>query len=123
MFGGSLPHAWPYAAVALYFLDVFAERFGEAVAGAERFFAALGEHPRVTIDRPAAATNVTVLRVSATSAASLPTHLLAHGIAIRPARRESSTGAEFTLHTNETILHRPLAATLDGFVAALAETC
>ncbi len=122
MFGGSLPHAWPFAAVALYFLDGFTERFGEAVAAAERFFAALGEHPRVTIDHRAAATNVTVLRVSGTSAASLPTHLLAHGIAIRPARRESPTGAEFTLHTNETILHRPLAEILDGFVAALAET-
>ena len=121
MFGGSLPHAWPYAAVALYFLDGFAERFGEAVAAAERFFAALREHPRVTIDRPAGATNVTVLRIGGPAAATLPTHLLARGIAIRPVRRESPTGAEFTLHTNETILHRPLAEILDGFVAALAE--
>ncbi len=32
MFGGSLPHAWPYAAVALHFLDGFAERFAEAAA-------------------------------------------------------------------------------------------
>ena len=36
MFGGSLPHAWPYAAVALYFLDGFAERLQQAVAAAER---------------------------------------------------------------------------------------
>jgi threonine aldolase len=122
MFGGSLPHAWPYAAVALYFLDGFAERFAQAVAVAERFFAALSEHPRVTIDRPAGATNVTVLRVSGAAAANLPTHLLAHGIAIRPARRESPTHAEFALHTNESILHRPLAEILDGFVAALAKT-
>ena len=122
MFGGSLPHAWPYAAVALHFLDGFAERFAEAVAAAERFFAALGEHPSITIDRPAAATNVTVLRVGGTTAAALPTRLLAHGIAIRPARQQSPTGAEFALHTNETILHRPLDEILDGFVAALAET-
>jgi threonine aldolase len=122
MFGGSLPHAWPYAAVALYFLDGFAGRFAEAVAAAERFYAALGEHPRMTIDRPAAATNVTVLRIRGARAANLPTHLLARGIAIRPPRRQSPTGAEFTLHTNETILHRPLAEILDSFVAALAET-
>src|SRR5712691_149803 len=122
MFGGSLPHAWPYAAVALHFLDGFAERFAEAVTAAERFFAALAEHPRVTIDRPAAATNVTVLRVRGATAANLPAYLLARGIAIRPPRRESPTGAEFTLHTNETILHLPLAEILDGFVVALAET-
>src|SRR6266446_9087778 len=122
MFGGSLPHAWPYAAVALHFLDGFAERFAEAVAVAGRLFAALAEHPRVTIDRPAGATNVTVLQVSGTTAATLPTYLLAHGIAIRPPRRESPTGAEFTLHTNETILYRPLAEILDGFAAALGDT-
>src|SRR5258708_783910 len=79
MFGGSLPRAWPDAAVALHFLDGFAERFGEAVSSAEQFFAALGENPRVTIDRPAVATNVSVVHVSGAGAAALPMHLLAHG--------------------------------------------
>jgi threonine aldolase len=122
MFGGSLPRAWPHAAVALYFLDGFAERFAEAVTVADRFFAMLGDHPRITIDRSPAATNVTVLWVDGSAAAALPTHLLAHGIAIRPAQRVSQSGAEFTLRTNETILYRPLGEILDGFVAALAKT-
>ena len=33
MFGGSLRQAWPYAAVALHYLDGFGERFGRAVSG------------------------------------------------------------------------------------------
>jgi threonine aldolase len=119
MFGGSLPHAWPYAAVALHFLDGFAERFAEAVAVAERFFAALGEHPRVTIERPAMATNVTILRVNGEDAADLPQRLLARSIAIRAPRHASHHGAEFALHTNETILRRQVGEVLDAFLAAL----
>src|SRR4051794_14075718 len=61
MFGGSLPHAWPCAAVALHFLDGFPERFANAVAASERLLSALAEHPRVAIERGAAATNVAVI--------------------------------------------------------------
>ena len=119
MFGGSLPHAWPYAAVALHFLDGFAERFAQAAAAADEFCIGLRAHRRISIERPAMATNVTILRVSGEDAANLPQRLLAHGIAIRAPRLASRHGAEFALHTNETILRRPAGDLLDAFATAL----
>ena len=119
MFGGGLPHVWPYAAVALHYFDGFTERFAAAAAVFDQLLDALRDHPRVTIARPPNATNVAVLIVSGGDAGALPKRLLGDGIAIRPARRIWAGGAEFALHANETILRRPLAETIRGFVAAL----
>src|SRR5260370_30069858 len=121
MFGGGLPHAWPYAAVALHHLDGFAERFAEAAAVSEKLFEALRGHPRVTVVRPANATNVTLLQVAGEAATALPQRLLDCGITIRPARRTTPDGAEFALHTNETILRRPNDQTIHHILAELRQ--
>jgi threonine aldolase len=121
MFGGGLPHVWPYAAVALHFLDGFAERFAEAAAVFDKLLDALRDHPRARIERPPYATNIALLTVVGENAAALPSRLLAHGIAIRPPRRTLPDRAEFALHANETIRRRPIEETVRGFVAGLDE--
>jgi threonine aldolase len=119
MFGGGLPHVWPYAAVALHYLGGFAERFAEAAAASDKLLNALRDHPQTTVTRSPAATNVTLLQVTGDNTKALPQRLLAHGIGIRPARRILPQGAEFALHTNETILRRPIGETIRGFTEAL----
>jgi threonine aldolase len=119
MFGGSLRQAWPYAAVALHYLDGFGERFERAAAAAETLFHALRRHPGCEVRRPAAATNVTRLRVFGADAESLPERLAARGMAIRSAVHVSREGAEFELFTNETILRRPANEIAKMFVEAV----
>src|SRR5260370_30790890 len=103
MFGGSLRQAWPYAAVALHYLDGFGERLQRAAAAAETLFQALHRQPGCEVRRPPAATNVTRLRVFGADAESLPARLRARGLAIRPALYASPAGAALQLLTHETI--------------------
>jgi threonine aldolase len=119
MFGGGLRQAWPYAAVALHYLDGFGERFGRAVEAADNLFGALRKHRGCDILRSPAATNVTRLRVWGADAAGLPERLLQHGVAIRSPLHASAEGAEFELVTNETILRRPATETIEAFAKAL----
>jgi threonine aldolase len=119
MFGGSLRQAWPFAAVALHYLDGFGERFERAAAASETLFEALRRHPVCAVRRPKTGTNVTRLRVFGANAESLSERLLARGIAIRPALHASPEAAEFELFTNETILRRPADEIAERFIDAL----
>ena len=119
MFGGSLRQAWPYAAMALHYLDGFTERFERAAAAADDLFRALREHDNCELLRPASGTNVTRLRVGGRDAAALPDRLLTLGIAIRPVQNASPERAQFELFTNETILRRPTTEIIASFSKAL----
>ncbi|HEV2100757.1 MAG TPA: aminotransferase class I/II-fold pyridoxal phosphate-dependent enzyme [Stellaceae bacterium] len=123
MFGGGLRQAWPYAAVALHYLDGFEQRFAEAAAAANSLFEALGGAlPKVRIMRSVRSTNVAGLRICGTAATSLAAQLRAHGISIRPPRRATPTEAEYELVTNETILRRPVDQVIAAFVDAIGRS-
>jgi threonine aldolase len=119
LFGGGLRQAWPYAAVALYYLDGFAERFAEAAAMADELHSALNELSGVRVMRSRASTNVSRLVISGGGAASVPERLAARGIRIRPPLSASADGAEFELIVNETIRRRPIARTIGDFSTAI----
>jgi len=120
MFGGGLAQVWPEAAVALYYLDGFGDRFARAVAAAEALFRALSEHPRCRLERRPMGTNVARLHVSGEGAGALPERLAARGIMILPGRLDPARGAVFSLFTNETLLRRPVAEIIDQFMQVLA---
>jgi len=119
MFGGGLRQAWPYAAVALHYLDGFPARFAKAAAAADQLLGALAEHDGVEVLRSPASTNVARLRIRNVGAASLADRLAARGISVRPPLSSSVEAAEFELIANETILYRPIAETIDDFITAI----
>jgi threonine aldolase len=119
MFGGGLRQAWPYAAVALHYLEGFSQRFDEAAATADELFRALEQRLGVEVLRRPASTNVIRLRIRGADAASLAERLAARGISIRPPLAAFAEAAEFELIVNETIRHRPIAETIADFERAI----
>jgi threonine aldolase len=63
MFGGGLPHVWPYAAVALHYLDGFEQRFRRGVDASEEVIRALSRDSNFGIERIPNGTNIFRLRV------------------------------------------------------------
>lgn len=51
MFGGGLPAAWPFAAVALHFADSFIDDYKTALENAEKFFSLIQKEDRFKISR------------------------------------------------------------------------
>jgi threonine aldolase len=66
MFGGSLPQAWPTAAVALQFADGFLDAYRSAWEQAEILFNCLDAHPGFRIERIPNGTHIVRLHVTGT---------------------------------------------------------
>jgi len=98
MFGGGLPHVWPYAAVALHYLEGFDERFRKAVDTAEAVISTLGKDANFELRRVPNGTNIFQMRLTGVNAPVYQGRLESAGIVARA----PATGDWFILQVNET---------------------
>ncbi len=64
MFGGGMPQVWPFAAVALHYLDSFLNDYSESVKQADVLFGLLEKTPAFKIEKIPNGTNVIKLHIN-----------------------------------------------------------
>ncbi len=98
MFGGGLPSAWPFAAVALHHLPGFTERFASAVAVSEGFIERVTGAPGFEVERIPRGTNLFRLRTTGADPERLRARLREVEVDLGAPRSDGS----FLLGVNET---------------------
>jgi threonine aldolase len=114
MFGGGLPQVWPFAAVALHYVDGFEQRFRTAVETSESVISILRTDSNFEIERVPNGTNVFRLRLTSVNAPVYLGRLEAAGISAR-----TPTGDWITIQVNETWARLPAAEIAARFRKAL----
>ena len=114
MFGGGLNHVWPFAAVALHYLDGFGERYGRAVRTSQDLMAALRRHGAFTIETVPMGTNLFRLKVQTKDAAAFRKRLAANGVQL-----SGPQGDTFLIGVNETWNRTTAADLTEMFTRAL----
>jgi threonine aldolase len=114
MFGGGLPHVWPFAAVALHYLDGFEQRFHTAVEHSEEVIRILSKDSNFTVERVPNGTNIFHLRLNAVNAPVYQGRLEAAGV-----YAQVPGGELLTLQVNETWARVPGAEIAERFRKAL----
>ena len=104
MFGGGLHRVWPFAAVALYYMDGFEARFQKAVQTSEQVIAALSVDSNFAFERVPNGTNIFRMRVFNVNAPVYQMRLDPTGITAHP-----PSGDWFTFQVNETWARTPAA--------------
>lgn len=117
MFGSGLNQAWPFTAVANYYLDGFAERFVKAVAVSEDLIKKLSASSRFEIHRIASGTNIFRLTVKGMEAKTFVENLKSKNVI---ARAGGPTPNDLILQVNESLLHSSAAELESIFVKSLS---
>jgi threonine aldolase len=97
MFGGSLPGAWPFAAVSLHYLEGFPERMSRAAETGEKVLRGLERDGNFVVERIPGGTNVFRLKPIGANAPAYQGRLEQAGISAH-----TPPGDTFTLQVNET---------------------
>ena len=118
MFGGGLPQAWPFAAVALHFLDGFVDRFRAGVHVSEAFIRELETKGGITAMRIDQGTNIFRLPVAGIDTARLSATLATHGIDVAAAAPNTPT---MNLLVNESWARRPAGELANEFLRAMGK--
>ena len=114
MFGGGLNTAWPFAVVALHYLDGFGQRYGSAVKMSEEWIRGMQRNSAFAIERIPSGTNLFRLRVRGADPVAFQQRLAARGVLL-PAPH----GDAFLVAVNETLNRTTAPELTDAFVHAL----
>jgi threonine aldolase len=114
MFGGGLPHVWPYAAVALHYQEGFETRFRKGVENSETVIQSLNRNSNFGIERIANGTNIFRLRVFNINAPVYKMRLFDAGVTTGDPVNEW-----FSMQVNETWARTSAAEITRRFVQAL----
>jgi threonine aldolase len=115
MFGGGLQQVWPFAAIALHYLEGFEQRFKTAVDHAERVIATLSSDSNFELARIPGGTNIFRMRIIYNvNAPVYLDRLEAGGIGAR-----APSGDWFTFQVNETWARVPADEIVARFRKAL----
>ena len=116
MFGGGLPGAWPFAAVALHYFDGFEAGYREAIRTADAFFSLLKQNSAFEVLKiPNGSNNFRVV-VRGTDPERFRANLRAKGVLLSRPRPSPGLEGSFVVTVNQT-LNRTSAETLaEAFV-------
>lgn len=103
MFGGGMPQVWPFAAVALNYLDGFIESYKKSLQHADAFFELIQKNGKINVSKLPAGTNVVKIKVPGISPEKLKNAMETQNIYI-PAGNEK-TGDIF-IKINPSILRQ-----------------
>lgn len=118
MFGSGLNQAWPFTAVANYYLDGFAERFVKAVAVSEDLIKKLSTNSRFEIHRIASGTNIFRLTVKGMEAKTFVENLKSNRIIVRAG---GPTPNDLILQVNESLLSSTAGELESIFIKSLSK--